>query len=557
MLGVRRWALGVARETRRVRNALGSGGWVAGLGTVRAGDLPDLGPEAVVHGGDGWIIAGASGASPIPVEGRTDVTFRAAGEAGSGRSEVVLDPQAQTLTASADPFGLCGCYWWKEAGTVWCASSPRLPPLTGSSPRRLDSAALHGYLCFSHVPQPRSIFAGVAALPAGSTTVLSAGRAAITAGHAWSESPGPDTDPDGGPETLRRLLRAAVERCLGEETEAAVFLSGGLDSSLIAALLREAGVRLHLFTLDFGPPWNQELAFAEQVARHLERPLHVVPAGPGQVREHLEATAAALEQPFGDAVTVPLYLLGKAASQMCSLAFNGEGGDQLFGGWANKPMIAAELYGGTNYDRLDAYMATFHRFWGLTDTLYTPGARELVAGVDARDWVRGALEAPGCASLLHKLRAANLALKGAQNIAPRAIQLGAGHGLRVRCPFFDPKLANWSFSLPPEVFLQGACEKYLLKQVAERYLPGEVVWREKRGMGVPSAEWCLGPLKREIAHYLGKQRLQRDGWFEPRVVDALRKGVDQPGEFRSRRLGEKLWLLLMLHVWMDVGGVKH
>jgi asparagine synthase (glutamine-hydrolysing) len=130
-------------------------------------------------------------------------------------------------------------------------------------------------------------------------------------------------------------------------------------------------------------------------------------------------------------------------------------------------------------------------------------------------------------------------------------QLAAAHGLRVRAPFFDRALADWTFSLPPDWFLRGACEKHLLKRAAEPYLPPAIVWREKRGMGVPTTEWCLGPLRRDLARCLSPTRLRRDGWFDPASLATLLRGQDQPQEYRRRRLGEKLWTLLMLHLWLD------
>jgi asparagine synthase (glutamine-hydrolysing) len=99
--------------------------------------------------------------------------------------------------------------------------------------------------------------------------------------------------------------------------------------------------------------------------------------------------------------------------------------------------------------------------------------------------------------------------------------------------------------------LHGACEKHLLKRAAEPYLPSEVIWRPKRGMGAPVTEWCLGPLRREVARRLSPRRLKQDGWFEPATIALLRRGEDHPGEFRRRRVGEKLWALLMLQVWRD------
>ena len=453
-------------------------------------------------------------------------------------------------------------------------------------PDTIRPDALHAYLCFSYVPAPTTILAGFDALPAGYCShltlrprgsqgapahsdgspilvahtedtarddVAKVGGGITESAHEtnWREHPPALRDESAAVTELTALLRRSVAPRLGSEREVGVFLSGGLDSSLVAALLVDAGARLKLFTLDFGPPFNSEVAMAQRVAAHLKQPLSVVPAGAREIERALRPTAAAMEQPFGDAVTVPLFLLGQAAARQVGVVFNGEFGDQLFGGWANKPMIAAELYAGPDYRRDKAYLATFHRFHGLTDGLYTPAMRRMIGDSDAAEWVRPALEADAFRSLIHRLRAANLRLKGAQNIGPRARQLAEACGLRMRAPFCDRDLADWTFTCPPEWFLQGACEKYLLKRAAEAYLPADVVWQEKRGMGVPATEWCLGGLRGAIRKTLDPRRLKRDGWFTPEAVRELCHGCDHPGEFRTRRLGEKLWTLLMLHVWLD------
>jgi len=517
-----------------------------------------LGPNAEMQTGTGWGLGVHGGVGeparlPCLPGGPARAEIGTDEDAGCSAT-VALNGGALTLTC--DPFGPHGVSHTQIGDTLWAASDPRLLRNLPGVSRSLSPAALHGYLCFSHVPTPLTMTAGVLALPAGHRLKATAERVEEESGSTWREREPSPLAEDAVVEELRCLLRAAVARRLGSERDVAIFLSGGLDSSLIAALLVEAGARIHLFTLDFGPPFDIELSHAQQVAAHLKRPLHVVPARPAQILGALEATGAALSQPFGDGVVVPLYLLGQAAqAHGLSTVFNGEGGDQLFGGWANKPMIAAELYrppgGDLEAEREAAYLATYHRFWGFTDQLYTAQARAEVVEVDAGAWVRPALTAEGFPSLLHRLRAANLRLKGAQNIAPRAIQLGAAHGLRVQMPFFDRALTEWTFGLSPEWFLRGACEKYGLKWAAEAFLPAEIVWREKRGMGVPATEWCLGPLRREVGHWLSPRRLKRDGLFEPEAVARLRRGEDQAGEFRRRRVGEKLWTLLMFHVWRE------
>ncbi len=438
-----------------------------------------------------------------------------------------------------DPFGVRPLYALRTGERTHTAADPRTLRRIPGAPRGMDPAALHGYLCFSHAPEPLTLFPGIRR---------------IESPAPWRESPEP-ADEESAARRLRELLGDSVERMLGTEREVGVFLSGGLDSSIVAALLVQAGARVHLFSLDFGAPWDAELEQARALAEHLGRPLHAVRARARDVARALEPTARALHQPFGDPVTVPLYLLGQAARDRVGVVFNGEGGDQLFGGWANKPMIAAETYGGAGYDREAAYLATYHRFHGREDRLLTPDARAAIGTADAGAFLRPALDAPHLPSLLHRLRAANIRLKGAQNIAPRMTQLAQAHGLEARAPFFDLALAEWTFTLPADFFLRGASEKHLLKRAAEGLLPADVIDRPKRGMGVPATEWLLhwlSAVRWEAARRMSKRRIKRDGWFDPAYVAALRRGDDDPGETRRRRLGERLWALLMLHVWMDV-----
>jgi asparagine synthase (glutamine-hydrolysing) len=437
-----------------------------------------------------------------------------------------------------DPFGVRPEYALRLGERTYAAADPRALRRLPGATRGVDPAALHGYLCFSHPPGPRTLFAGVGQVPVPAP---------------WREQQA-RTDEDSAVRRLRALLAASVERMLGAEREVGVYLSGGLDSSLVAALLARAGARVHLFSLDFGPPWDAELEHARAVAAHLGRPLHRVAVRSRDVARALEPTAAALHQPFGDPVTVPLFLLGQAARGRVARVFNGEGGDQLFGGWATKPMLAAEAYGGAGYSREAAYLATYHRFHGAEARLLTPAALAAVGVIDAGAWLRPALDAPGLSTLLHRLRAANIRLKGAQNIAPRMTQLAAAHGLQACAPFLDRALAEWTFTLPADFFLRGASEKHLLKRAAEGLLPPALIDRPKRGMGVPATEWLRGwlsPLRWEAARRLSPRRLRRDGWFRPEHVAALRRGDDDPGETRRRRAGEKLWALLMLHLWID------
>jgi asparagine synthase (glutamine-hydrolysing) len=264
-----------------------------------------------------------------------------------------------------------------------------------------------------------------------------------------------------------------------------------------------------------------------------------------------------LDLPFGDAVTGPQYLLGRAARQAgLTAVFNGEGGDQLFGGWTTKPMISAQLYAGLYGEdsREEQYLRSYHRFYGLEEQLYSDEFRALVGGPGQRR----ALLMPyldrnqQAGSFLNQVRLADISLKGSQNILPRAERMANAWALDVRTPLFDRPLAEASFSLPPQLKLHGACEKFILKLILQNQLPEKIVWRRKFGMSVPMTDWVLGPLAREVEELIGETALRRRGFFRPDYVNRLRQGQNDPNETRRRRIGEKIWTLAMMEAWLRI-----
>ncbi len=483
----------------------------------------------------------------------------ASGLAHDADAQIEIQPQGLRLTR--DPFGRLPLYWARVADAIWFASEARLLlPLL--SPPEVSLAALYGYLCFSYMPTPLTPVENLQAVPAGKRlgwqllyahNQPSPAMPTLTSVHEWQEAEEQVRSEPMAIAALQALLDEAIADQLGDAARepVGVLLSGGLDSSLVAACLVRAGVRVRAYALDFGGYGLSELPFAEQVAGHLRIPLTKVSASPRRIQQAIAATARALDVPYGDGVTVPLYLLGEAASQECAVIFNGEGGDQLFAGWTNKPLIAAGVYqqhASADSDFVRHYLRTFHRLHGYEAQVFRPEVCRQIATLDITEWLAEALQGEKTPSLLHRLRRANLLLKGASNIQPRASRLAHAHRLKVRTPFCYKPLAKWTFTLAPELLLHGACEKYLLKRAVESLLPAEIVWREKRGMGVPLTEWALGALWREVGAWLQPNVLMAENRFQPDL--ALRIALGRlSGQARGRRIGELLWLLLMWQVW--------
>jgi asparagine synthase (glutamine-hydrolysing) len=454
------------------------------------------------------------------------------------------------LILGREPFGRTQLYWTEIDSTIWFASHVQLLLPLISQPE-IDLAGFYGYSCFSYVPTPLTSVKGIHSVPVGVELFWAVGtlQPVTIVRNLWQQVSAQITDEEVAVKQLQDLLQSAIERQIQDlpDEPVGVFLSGGLDSSIAAALLVQNGIKVRAYTLDFGEAGVSEQPYAEQVANHLQIPLLKIPVNPKLVRKALASTARALDLPYGDGVTVPLYLLNQAASQDVSVVFNGEGGDQLFAGWTNKPLIAASIYGGSG-DLIQPYLQTFHRLYDYTQQSFQVDILNQTQSLDPADWIRDALDPSFTPELLHRLRRASLMLKGAQNIHPRATNLATWHGLKVRSIFCDLPLAEWTFGVSGSLQLQGACEKYILKRAVEHLLPAEIVWRTKRGMGVPLTAWLYQELWSDLGKWLNPQVLKQSGFWQPDLAARLVSGKFG-GSIQGRRIGEILWLIIMWEQW--------
>jgi asparagine synthase (glutamine-hydrolysing) len=460
------------------------------------------------------------------------------------------------LSLLRDPFGVRSLYYTEHGGVFYFASELKQLLAIPGLPVEVDPVAIHKYLTFSFVPGEDVPIRGIKRLLPGNLATWENGALTIAPYFTLSEDIDPAlADRKTAVRMVRKLARESVAKRLHGESEVGLYVSGGLDSSGVAVWLKQAGVGVRAFSLDFGKH-SVETDQAKTVADSLGIPLSYVKVGGEDLAPILMDLVWKLDLPFGDPVTGPQYLLAKAARESgLSAVFNGEGGDQLFGGWTSKPMIAAQLYAGLYGEdsREQRYLRSYHRFYGNEDRLYTP---EFLAQIGPAGQRRAVLtpylRAPHATTFLNRIRLADISLKGSQNILPRMDRTNQCWGIDVRPPLFDRALAEASFRLPPQMKLNGACEKYVLKLALQKFLPREIVWRRKYGMSVPITSWALGPLAATFEELLGPASLARRGFFRPEYVSELREGKDIPSEIRRRRVGERLWTLAMLEAWLRV-----
>jgi asparagine synthase (glutamine-hydrolysing) len=458
--------------------------------------------------------------------------------------------EADCLMASRDEVGHRSLFWAEpKPGVVLCASSMAGILKSGLVEPVLDREQVPVFLSYAYVPGVKTLVSGVSALPAGA--VLRAG-ASVSIQPCWS-LPDPLEVFEPEPvlkEKLRNTLAQTVARWLPESGPVGATLSGGIDSSLVLALLKSlhGGSPLKTWSVTFGPPHQDELAWSGMVCKHLQIPQEIVLVRPEDIKNRFDETVYALSEPNGDPLTVPNRLLFESASQFTRFLFNGEGGDPCFGGPKNGPMLLSELMEGESA-RSRAYLSAHQRLFDELG-MFLVGDGEAMQARLAREldpWFSGSR------GLLDALMAINVTFKGAWHILPKVDCLSADFQLEPCSPLFDKVVVEQAFNIPGSLKRKGATEKYLLKEAVRDLLPAEIVERPKSGMMVPVEAWFSGPLKNWAAERL-LDGLGKMGLFHRQALEDLLAG--KRGGLRPRR-GIKLWLLLTLEAWLRTHGVSY
>ncbi len=487
---------------------------------------------------------------------------------------VVLISMPGRLLVARDAIGEHPVYALEDPQGV--VLSDRMTPLIEHPlcARRLDAGGISDYLASGFCPFSRTPVEGVAKVPAGSCWSYDSNwsresqqyhvvgrlqprpRQADRQREDVGDSESRDLRPD--IQKTRECLERAVSKRLGDHEGVGLFLSGGLDSSLVGALV--GGERIAAaFSLSFGQRYRNELEFSSLVARHLEVPHHIVEVSARDARRSFERTARILDEPIGDPLTVPNALVAQRAREEVDVVFNGEGGDPLFGGPKNLPMLASELYEsagdseGAALAREHRYLASYNKGYESLARLVTP---DFFSAVVSRP-LSAELLVPyfrldSLPALLDRLMHINLRLKGASQILTKVYKVATAGGLLVQSPLFDRELAELAFSFPASHRLKGAVEKWILKEAGRDLLPSLIVDRPKSGMLVPVHYWFQRELRGFAHDLLLSRRARERGLFQHHEIRRLLR-------YRSRgsrvRQADRIWLLLSLEAWFSARGL--
>ncbi|HEX2501955.1 MAG TPA: asparagine synthase (glutamine-hydrolyzing) [Methylomirabilota bacterium] len=491
------------------------------------------------------------------------------------------DARRRTLLLARDRLGKKPLFYHHGPDGLVFASEPKAILQDPTVPAEPDVDALHHFLTYGYVPNPRSAFLGIRKLPPAHYALVRDGR--VTVERYWSLAYSPKrTEPEPAlAEELMSLLHEAVRLRLVSDVPIGVLLSGGLDSSAIVALMRQAiPGRVRTFSIGFDEPAYDELAHARRVARHFETEHRELVVKPDAV-SLLPRLAWHFDEPFGDSSALPTFLICEMARESVTVALNGDGGDESFLGYDRYRAVVL----GDWYDRipapvrgvaLRAALALPHgtpksRVYGIRRlaealglpptpryarwltvfddarkrTLYTADFGARVAGIDTLDVLADAFRASAGLTDLEAAAHADLQHYLPDDLLVKMDIASMAHSLEVRSPFLDHRVVEFAAALPANLKLRGLTQKYLLKRVMRDVLPRATLRRPKMGFGVPIDHWFRHEL-REVAHdLLLDARARQRGYFRPEEVARY---LDEHARGEAHH-HNRLWALLMLELW--------
>jgi len=494
------------------------------------------------------------------------------------------DAPARTLVLARDRLGIKPLYYAVLADQIVFASELRALVEHPAIDRALDLTALSRYLAHEYVPAPASIFRSIRKLPAGHWLTYTEGRVKME--PYWTVPFRPDRAIGAAEavERLRSVLDLAVRQHLVSDVPLGVFLSGGIDSSAVAAFAaRHVGGRLKTFSIGFEDPSFDESAHSRRVAQALGTDHHEEVLDARGVCELVERLPDLLDEPLGDASLIPTFLLSRFARRSVAVALSGDGGDELFAGystyqahrlargveviprWLRRGLIrpaVERLPVSLSNLSLDFRLKRFLEGMDYADVerhavwlgSFTPAEqRELFTHETL-----GRMEAPPSYAAFHEILASAPPVEGLERMLYLDLKGYLGEGvltktdrasmacsLEVRVPLLDRRVVELAVRLPMDLKLRGLTTKWVLKRALAGALPPETLARPKKGFGIPLGHWFRDPLRPLMRDVCGSDAIRRGGLFRPEAVERLMS----EHESRRRDHRKKLYTLIAFQLW--------
>ncbi|MGF1606911.1 MAG: XrtA/PEP-CTERM system amidotransferase [Rhodothalassiaceae bacterium] len=499
----------------------------------------------------------------------------------------VFDRTQRTLFLARDRLGIKPLYYAElPDGRVLFGSELKALLAWPGLDRRIDPHAVEDYFALGYVPDPRSIYAGIAKLAPGHSLTLRRGANMAEPKAYWQprfEVNGAAQDEVGA--ALIERLSEAVKLRLIADVPLGAFLSGGVDSSAVVALMSQLQSEpVNTCTISFGDRDFDEAPYAQAMAERYRTRHHSRVVDPEDFAL-IETLPTVYDEPFADSSALPTYRVCEEARQHVKVALSGDGGDEVFVGyrryrwhhyeelvrrrlpqslrgplfglagriypkmdWAPKPLRAKSTLQALARSSADGY---FHSVSllpnGTRDRLYSDAFRRDLQGYRTQHLFRTHMDQAPTDDHLARIQYLDMKTYLPGDILTKVDRASMAHGLEVRVPILDHPFVEWSGSLPSSMKLKDGEGKYVFKKALEPFVPADILYRPKMGFGVPISRWFRGPLKSRLQGLVGHEALRDTGYFNE--ASLARMIEDHLGCVRDH--GQALWAMFMFAGFLD------
>lgn len=496
---------------------------------------------------------------------------------------VLWDERQKKLVLGTDHFGTRPIYYWIANDQI--AFAPRISAFAEAReiPKIIEPNSLYFYLNHSFIPAPFTIYKNIRRLEPGHILEWTDRRASIRRYWDMTYQEDERLSEAVAADLLRSSLQDSVRFALEDGQNAVgAFLSGGTDSSTVVGLMGQLSSQpVKSFSVGFDEEAYNEIHYARIAAKHFKSVAHEYFVKPEEALDAIPTLAAAYDEPFGNSSAIPTYFCLKMARQAgVNVMFAGDGGDELFGGneryitekifsiyqQVPRPLrsvldYSAELIPAfypwrkvQNYIR-KANQPAVDRFFAY-QLYYRDHAAEFLSddfrnSLDADfpiDVAREHYQRAGAVSPLNRLLYVDLKLAVADNDLFKVNRMAETLGIQVRYPFLDPVVGTASGKIPARMKVKGWSKRYIFKKAFEKFLPEEIIHKQKHGFGLPTGDWLRSnPGFRDLARalLLDARSVQR-GYFKKPALERLLQSHDRE---RSGYFGSHIWNFMMLELW--------
>ena len=496
------------------------------------------------------------------------------------------DKHKRKLLIARDRFGEKPLYYGVFDGKLIFASELKVLLENPSVNSEINLNALRQYLSFDYVPAPHSIYKNIYKLPAAHLLTVENGE--VKTRRYWNlafRKNGSTPTIDEAAKELQEIISDAVRMRLVADVPLGILLSGGVDSSTVAAFaVRHATEKIKTFSIGFEEDSFDESKYARQVATHLGTEHYEDKLSVEKAADLISEIGKWLDEPMSDGSLIPTFLLSRFVKKYVTVALGGDGGDEIFAGYpmyfghkmarvydsiprflqsgfiepvvnylpvSNKNLSldykAKRFVAGAKYD-----VVTRHHSWFGSFSVEQQNdllSKDVLAQT-SNDIYKGAkdlLKITDAETEIEQMQFLDMNFYMAEDILTKVDRASMAVSLEVRAPFLDPRVAQFAASLPLEYKLKGSKGKYILKKAVEDLLPKNILRRPKKGFGIPIAGWLKGRLNPLMHDLLAPERLKNQGLFD---TDFVRKLIKEH-ETGAASHHKQLWTLLVFQLWHE------